>query len=154
MPFAEKRKSHANMFSPLKKGVSGLAKRLSMAANDDVSAFLKQMKAAESEFQSRHSKRIDELLEICKRYQGEYRFTHHGPGSWATTYSSEFINASIELYDILGSSKMYNPIWEMSTLFRKHGIRSCRGAEMFFDRVEYLYESHLRGKVKEPACKT
>ena len=92
-----------------------------MATYDNMIAYLKQMNAAENEFQLKHGKRIDELLDICKKSQGEYRLAHHGSGSWATTYSNEFVAASIELYNIFGSSKIYIPIWEMSELFRKHG---------------------------------
>ncbi len=36
-------------------------------------------------------KQIIELVEKCKSKQGEYLPSHHGSGSWATTYSTEFV---------------------------------------------------------------
>ena len=45
--------------------------------------------------------RVRELISICKKYQGEYLPSTHGSGSWATTYSLDFIRAAAELFSIL-----------------------------------------------------
>lgn len=98
--------------------------------------------------------RLNELIEICRKYRGEYIPGHHGPGSWATTYSNEFISAAAEMYSIF--YKKYNSdlfhsdyINEMSKLFIKSRIRSCRGSTMSAERVEYLYEMHLKAIVNK-----
>ena len=90
-------------------------------------------------------KRLSELKDICKKYQGRYLDSHHGSGSWATRYSSYFIEAAAEMYVIF--NKNYNHHWAMLLLsdnFRSAGILSCRGAVMSADRVEYLYDTHLK----------
>ncbi len=110
-------------------------------------AKLQEMKKTEADFMNKHGDRISELVSVCKKSQGEYLESHHGPGSWATTYSNEFISASLQLYELYKSCPIYDPVWAMSNLFREHGIRSCRGSEMFPDRVEYLYETHLKRKL-------
>ncbi|MGE8943137.1 hypothetical protein ACO2I3_14595 [Leptospira interrogans] len=89
-------------------------------------------------------RREDELLAICKSKQGEYLPGHHGRGSWATTYSNEFIAASRELCALYKVAGEYFPYHALSRSFRQAGIKSCRGAEMTFKRAEYLYNTHLR----------
>ena len=85
-----------------------------------------------------------ELLAICKSKQGGYLPGHHGRGSWATTYSNEFIAASKELCALYKAAGEYFPHYALSRSFRHAGIRSCRGAEMTFERVDYLYNTHLK----------
>jgi hypothetical protein len=87
-----------------------------------------------------------ELLATCKVKQGEYLPWHHGRGSWATTYSNEFISAAKELYLLYEKVGHYWPAAAMSRRFRDAGIRSCRGSEMSIERVEYLYNAHLKGR--------
>ncbi|MFA1563034.1 hypothetical protein [Aliivibrio fischeri] len=101
-------------------------------------------------------KQIIELVEKCKSKQGEYLPSHHGSGSWATTYSTEFINSAAELYLIFQSLDIGDPLCLLSAKFRAAGIRSCRGSEFTIDRVEYLYTSHLsyRLSVIEKQIKT
>jgi len=89
------------------------------------------------------------LIKICKQYQGEYIPGDHGPGSWATTYSNQFIDASAEMYAIFKKSDSYWPILELSQHLTDAGIRSCRGSIMNTDRVEYLYNIHLKSKVEK-----
>lgn len=89
-------------------------------------------------------RREAELLAICKSKQGEYLLAHHGRGSWATTYSNEFIAASKELCELYKAAGEYFPQYALSMRFREVGIRSCRGAEMTFERVDYLYNTHLK----------
>jgi hypothetical protein len=94
-------------------------------------------------------KKVDELLLICKSKQGEYLPSNHGSGSWATTYSNEFINASCDLYLIFKNLGSCDPIYDLSKLFRESGIRSCRNTEFVWERVEYLYSSHLHFRLKQ-----
>ncbi len=93
--------------------------------------------------------RLNELIEICKEKQGEYLEAHHGPGSWATTYSNEFINAAAEMYVIYKRSGSYWPISDLSSALLDAGVRSCRGSSMGIDRTEYLYQTHLKKKIKQ-----
>ncbi len=91
--------------------------------------------------------RVRELISICKKYQGEYLPNTHGPGSWATTYSREFILAASELYLIIEKSNSPWPIDDLSQLFMESKISSCRGAQMTPDKVEYLYKNHLKSVI-------
>lgn len=91
--------------------------------------------------------RVHELISHCKKYQGEYLPNTHGSGSWATTYSREFIHSAAELFMILEKSNSPWPIDDLSKLFMENKIPSCRGAKMTTERVEYLYKSHLRSVI-------
>ncbi|SHI15043.1 hypothetical protein [Ferrimonas marina] len=88
-------------------------------------------------------KQIRELTEKCKSKQGEYLPSHHGSGSWATTYSTEFIDSASELYLVFQSLDIGDPLYLLAKQFRSAGIRSCRGSEFTIDRAVYLYTSHL-----------
>lgn len=85
------------------------------------------------------------LIEICKAKQGAYLLPGSGSGSWSTTYSNEFIDAAIELYNLYEKAGYY-PEVSMSWKFRESGIKSCRGAEMTIDKVQYLCKTHLLKK--------
>jgi len=99
---------------------------------------------------SKNTKRkIKELLDICKSKQGEYLPSNHGSGSWATTYSNEFVDASCDLYMIFERAGALEPMSDLSKLFRESGIRSCRGSEFILERVEYLYSSHLHFRLEQ-----
>jgi len=93
--------------------------------------------------------KIKALIEKCKSKQGEYLPSHHGSGSWATTYSIEFINSACELYFIFQDLNLGDPLYLLSNQFRSAGVRSCRGAEFNLDRIEYLYTTHLRHRIEE-----
>ena len=84
-----------------------------------------------------------ELLEICRNNQGERIPLHHGPGSWATTYSVAFVDAATKLYAMYRDAGVPCPDVRMSVRFAEAGIRSCRGSAMTIDRVEYLYRAHI-----------
>lgn len=90
------------------------------------------------------TRREAELLTICKGKQGEYLSAGHGRGSWATTYSNEFIEASRELWDLYKAAGAVFPEFALSKNFQAAGIRSCRGASMTVERVKYLYKAHLK----------
>ena len=98
---------------------------------------------------SNNKTRIFELLNLCKKNQGEYLPSHHGSGSWATTYSNEFVDSASEILFIIIKSGASSPLTLLSILFRKHEIKSCRSSVMDLERVKYLYNSHLRHKVEE-----
>lgn len=113
-----------------------------------------------------------QLLAMCKQFQGEYLPAHHGRGSFATTYSWEFINASCALYRIYcgaelspwdskqlqrisrghdGLRKANLHLWiigYMAQRFQDTGVSSCRGSKMTFSIVEYLYNTHLKQILK------
>jgi len=93
--------------------------------------------------------RACELIEHCKKYQGEYIPGDHGSGSWATTYSNQFIEASAEMCAIFKRSGSNLPVFTLSQYFKNAGIRSCRGSVMNIDKVEYLYKTHLKSKVEK-----
>jgi hypothetical protein len=88
-------------------------------------------------------------LGICKENSGEYRPSHHGKGSFATTYSNAFVGASAKLWLLHKKNGSSYPQYAMARDFQSLGIRSCRGATMTASRVEYLYKSHLQTLVSE-----
>lgn len=94
-------------------------------------------------------KRIKELVEVCKKHQGEHLDAHHGSGSWATTYSNFFINAAAEMFVIYEKNGSYWPIGALSRRFQEAGVRSCRGSVMTSGRVEYLYKTHLKIRIDD-----
>lgn len=90
------------------------------------------------------------LLETCRRTQGERLLPGSGSGSWATTYSDDFIAAAAELFSLY-QSKSHGasyPIARLSQRFEDFGIKSCRGAVMSISRVEYLYKTHLMSVIR------
>src|SRR5690606_19896688 len=93
--------------------------------------------------------RVAELIDACKRWQGEYRPAHHPPNSWATTYSYDFVRAAAELYVIFERAGLYPPLWELAHRLRKAGVRSCRGSTFSVSRAEYLFETHLKEEIRE-----
>jgi hypothetical protein len=92
-----------------------------------------------------------ELLAICRDKQGQYVPVGHGSGSWATSYSYEFIAAAWELHALYAKKNRHTALWALSRAFKENGIRSCRGAEMTIARVEYLHNTHLRSFVPSRA---
>jgi hypothetical protein len=87
--------------------------------------------------------RFDELLDVCKRSQGEYLGADHGKGSRATSYSNEFIKASLDLYAIFKSSSIGDPVYMLSDILKIHEIKSCRGSIMSIDKAEYLVKTYV-----------
>lgn len=96
---------------------------------------------------AKDKKKLDKLTEKCKKSQGEYVLSTHGEGSWATTYSYEFIDAAAEIYVLFKKAGAYSPIGAMATHFMENDIKSCRGSKMFTERVQYLYDKHLKQRV-------
>lgn len=91
-----------------------------------------------------------ELLETCRAKQGEYLNAGHPKTSWATTYGTDFITASAELYELYRKRGPDIPAYVMSQAFQSMGILSCRGAKMTIDRVNYLINAHLLPFLEKP----
>jgi hypothetical protein len=95
----------------------------------------------------RKKSKLHALLDICQKHQGEHLKVTHGSGSWATTYSNEFIDAAASIYNLYKKSGFPNPIHQLSQDFQHRKIRSCRGSKMDEERVKYLFKTHLESKV-------
>lgn len=104
------------------------------------------------------TRRVNELLVVCQTKQGEYLSALNS--GWATTYSSEFVDAAAELFNIYSNGKIAPPIHGqgtryfltvifdlMATLFSSNGIRSCRKSVMDRENVRYLFEAHIYRKL-------
>ncbi len=92
------------------------------------------------------TKRIIGLVQVCYEYQGEYLDADHGSGSWATSYSVQFISAVREMYEILKKEGHESAIYQITKYLQATGVKSCRGSIMNKERVEYLYKKYLREK--------
>jgi hypothetical protein len=110
--------------------------------------WLRAFNARKAKFYEQHNVEILAYVAAWKRSQGAYVPVFHSSGSWATTYSNEFIAASAKLYMLFEKFDGTDPIDELADLFQKNNIRSCRGTTMYSDKVEYLYIHHLRRYVR------
>lgn len=119
-----------------------------MSQSEKIELLQKKFQNITQQFEENFRDRINELLLICKESQGEYRDSSHGPGSWATTYSNEFIDSASEIYFILDKNPLLNAKTELSKLFIKNGIRSCRNKTFGIEKVEYFHKNHLRLSLK------
>jgi hypothetical protein len=119
-----------------------------MATLEEVRSRLRGFDARKSLFYEQHVAEIAELMASCKKSQGQYIPALHGSGSWATTYSNEFIAVSSKLYVLLETFQGVDPVHELADLFQNNGIRSCRGSTMRSDKVEYLYMTPLRTHIR------
>ena len=89
------------------------------------------------------------LIATCKAKQGEFLPGDHGPGSWATTYSHDFVDAASRLYLLYKGRGHRRALRMLASIFRSNNIRSCRGAEMTSDLVDYLYKAHLARRISQ-----
>ena len=96
-----------------------------------------------TELTREQEQRKETLIQRCRETQGEYRPAHHGTGSWATTYSDAFIQAVRELGNLYREAGHISPIAQISKEFQRAGVTSCRGKEMNWERVRYLWETHI-----------
>lgn len=119
-----------------------------MTTIEEVRNRLRVFNECKAKFYEQHEAEISELVATCKKSQGEYIPAFHGSGSWATTYSNEFIGASSRLYLLFETLNGVDPLDELARLFQQNEIRSCRGSIMYSDKVEYLYITHLRGHIR------
>lgn len=113
------------------------------------------------ELTSDETREVEELLGVCSRSQGQYLMPEHGRGSWATTYSDEFVAAATKIYQIFRSAKKAPPFpadassrYQLSMVFDlmadafySRNIRSCRGSSMDRDTVRYLWEAHIHRRL-------
>lgn len=104
-------------------------------------------------------RRVRELVAICKKMQGEYVSIFNK--GWATSYSTEFVNAATELFKIYSQrDKISPPIHHYDTrnfitvicdliadLFSSKGIRSCRGSAMDRENMRYLFDAYILKKL-------
>ena len=61
-----------------------------------------------------------------------------GRANFATTYSTDFCELVADLLLLYKKHSIVNPIARLSEQFRRLKIDSCRGADMTYERVEYL----------------
>ena len=83
------------------------------------------------------------LIATCKKWSGEYLPVHHGKGSWATTYSNEFVVSAADLcllYDSAGCKWGHETVIRLYIAFRDNKVQSCRGGVFTFNTAKYLYD--------------
>lgn len=86
---------------------------------------------------------VDRLLDVCFEFRGEYVSPGHGSGSWATTYSNQFIDASKSIFLIYRKYYSNDKSFRlMADKFQGRNIRTCRASIMTWDKVRYLLRSH------------
>lgn len=61
-----------------------------------------------------------------------------GRANFATTYSTSFCELVADLLLLYKKHGISNPTYRLSEKFRSLKITSCRGAEMSYERVEYM----------------
>lgn len=88
-------------------------------------------------------KTIEELLEICRRYSGEYLPRGHPKTSFATTYSNQFVEAATEIYERFEKQDRRRATILLYMALREAKIPSCRGGAMNFDKTEYLVKHRI-----------
>lgn len=85
----------------------------------------------------------DELLEICRRFSGEYLPGGHPKTSFATTYSNQFVEAATELYERFQKQDRSRATILLYMALREAKIPSCRGGVMDFDKTKYLVKRRI-----------
>lgn len=68
---------------------------------------------------------------------------NRGHANFATTYSTYFCELVADLLLLYKNHGVKNPSSRLSDKFRNHKIKSCRGAEMNIDRVEYMLSNSV-----------
>ncbi|OWW22349.1 hypothetical protein [Noviherbaspirillum denitrificans] len=86
--------------------------------------------------------RIKELIAKCKSK----------PGNWK--YSSGFVLATFEMYLIFEREKPLSPMDHLLRAFAESGVQTCRGGAMTKERLQYLYDHHLKSKLKQHYLRT
>lgn len=71
-----------------------------------------------------------------------------GRANFATTYSTTFCELVADLLLLYKKHSIANPVARLSDQFRRSKIDSCRGAEMTYERVEYLVRVNV-GKLSK-----
>lgn len=68
---------------------------------------------------------------------------NRGHANFATTYSDYFCELVADLLLLYRKHGIKNTSSRLSEKFRAHKIKSCRGAEMNIDRVEYMLDNSV-----------
>lgn len=68
---------------------------------------------------------------------------NRGRANFATTYSTSFCELVADLLLLYKKHGIENPIYRLSEKFRHLKINSCRGAEMSYERVEYMLNTSV-----------
>ena len=88
-------------------------------------------------------KKNTELLEVCRRFSGEYLPGGHPKTSFATTYSDQFVEAATELYERFQKQDRRRATILLYIALRDAEIPSCRGGIMDFDKTDYLVKRRI-----------
>jgi hypothetical protein len=79
------------------------------------------------------------LLNECARIgPAGINVLNRGRANFATTYSSSFCELVADLLLLYKKNGINNPTYRLSEKFLGLKIDSCRGAEMSYERVEYM----------------
>ena len=90
------------------------------------------------------------LIETCREKQGPYRYAHHGSGSWATTYSEDFLAAVTGLVAVYREAQVvWGLVYCISHDLREAGVLSCRGSPMTIQITQYLWDTHIARRLKQ-----
>jgi hypothetical protein len=73
---------------------------------------------------------------------------NRGRANFATTYSTSFCTLVADLLLLYRKHGITDPTYRLSEKFRGLKITSCRGAEMSYERVEYML-NHSVSKVEK-----
>jgi hypothetical protein len=84
------------------------------------------------------------LLNECARIGATgISVLNHGQANFATTYSTSFCELVADLLLLYQKHGINNPTYRLSEKFRIQKISSCRGAEMSYERVEYMLNNSV-----------
>ena len=98
----------------------------------------------------REEARIKELLEVCKKSQGEATPIGHPKTSFCVTYSTNFLYATAEIFYLLGFTQHQGrEEVELALLFQAHGIYACKGGLMTSKMLKQLYAERLNNLMSE-----
>ncbi|MFC7461086.1 hypothetical protein [Hydrogenophaga defluvii] len=85
-----------------------------------------------------------ELLNLCKTTTNTaIKSLNSRRAPFATTYSDAFCKQAVELVILYRNQGIADPVDRMAKQFQKHGILTCRNAEMSYTNAKYFYEKFL-----------
>jgi hypothetical protein len=85
-----------------------------------------------------------ELLQICIGNSGAYITNGHPTTSFATTYSTRFVEAAAELYQRFSkTTNRRSATIKLYVAMRDAKIPACREGTMTFNKVEYLVKRRV-----------
>ncbi len=85
---------------------------------------------------------VDDLIEECRKNQGEHIPAGHPRTSWATKYSHWFVEAVTKLYALYSRRGYDDPERAVLAALQAAGIHSCRGGVMTPPQLRYLVEAY------------